>query len=269
MVKARDVDDLPPVPGEKRRLLRSLLSRRLRERRELALVEGERNLAEAARAGCLRFLAVKEGEPAEAARGLAARWQADLFAVDEATWSDVSDVVSSPGILGVAERPRAWDLRAAASGEGDVRLLFLDGVQDPGNVGGLIRSAWALGFTAALAGPGTADLFNPKTVRASAGGVFRLPLAPGAGAGDLRALLASGFILYRAETGGEDWERTRWAARTILALGNEGAGLSPEVRTLHGIAVSIPMRGGADSLNVLAAGSILMAAQVSSRRPRP
>ncbi len=262
MIKVPDIPALSPLSGEKRRLLRSLLSRRLRERRELVLVEGEKNLAEAARAGVLRFLGVREAEPPARARELAARWETGLFRVDEATWKDISAVVSSPGILGVAERPLPWDLRraAAASGEGKARLLFLDGVRDPGNVGGLIRSAWALGFDAALAGPGTADPFNPKAVRASAGGVFNLPLLPGAGEEELRILLSAGFTLYRAEAGGESWERMDWPPRAVLALGNEGAGLSPALRSLPGSCVSIPMKGGADSLNVLAAGSILMAA---------
>jgi RNA methyltransferase, TrmH family len=269
------MDSVPPLSQEKRRLLLSLLSRRLRERRGLVLVEGEKNLAEAAARGLLRFLAVRReeggGELAAHARGLAARWGAGLFALDPEGWEQVSAVVSSPGLLGVADQPAPGEL-AAFSAAPSSRLLLLDAVQDPGNVGGLLRSAWALGFDGALLGAGTADPFSPKAVRASSGGVFHLPLLRGAGEGEVRALLAAGTVLYLAagERGGPgekperagagEWDRVKWAPRALLALGNEGAGLSPGLRALPAVRVFIPMREGADSLNVLAAGSIIMAA---------
>jgi len=250
---------LPPLSREKTRLLRSLLDRRLRKRRGLVLVEGERTLAEAAGRGLLRLLAAR-GEGTRRDRELARRWGVELFSADEKLWGEVSSVVSSPGLLGVAEPPAPPSLAALASCPPPCRLLYLDGVQDPGNVGALIRSAWALGFAAALAGPGTSDPGNPKAVRASAGGVFHLPVLPVGGEADILPLLESGFTLYLADAGGEPWDRVAPSPRALLALGNEGGGLSASLRSLPSAPLSVPMPGGAESLNVLAAGSILMAA---------
>src|SRR5512138_3469988 len=160
------MDSVPPLSQEKRRLLLSLLSRRLRERRGRVLVEGEKNLAEAAALGHLRFLAVRREEGGgsaeglmERARELSRRLGAGLYTLDADAFEQVSAVVRAPGVLGVADQPPPASLAELAALP-SLRLLLLDAVQDPGNVGGLIRSAWALGFDGAVLTAGTADPFG-------------------------------------------------------------------------------------------------------------
>ncbi len=247
-----------PLSQAKTTLLRSLLERKGRERHDLLLVEGERTLGEAAGAGLLRFLVARDAETAPRWATLAEGWNVPLLVAGKAVWGEVSEVVSSPGLLGVAERPSPLAL-PALGGEGRSLVLFLDAVQDPGNAGAMIRSAWALGAAGALLGKGTVNPGNPKAVRASAGGVFRLPLLEGAGEEELRSLLGRGYALVLAGQGGDPCPSFPWPSRCVLAVGNEGAGLSPLLRSLPGREVTIPMPGGAESLNVLAAASILMA----------
>ena len=137
--------------------------------------------------------------------------------------------------------------------------LVLDGVQDPGNVGTMLRTADAFGADGVFLLPDCADLYHPKTVRASMGAVFRLP-AWTCGIEFLRDLLErSRMPLYGAALR-EDAEDLRKIdlSRFAAAIGSEGRGLSPEVLSLCGQTIRIPMRARCESLNAaMAAGVIL------------
>jgi TrmH family RNA methyltransferase len=258
---------LIPVSREKRRILRSLGSRKIRHRRGLCLVEGERALVEAGRSGFLEYIVSREDksdsvfikEETEAIRN------APIFLGDEVLFREVSDVVSQQGWLGVARIPTSPGMSDVLHGEKKV-LLYFDAVQDPGNAGALIRSAWALGAAGVLMGPGSVDPFGPKAVRASAGGVFHLPCYEGVGEEDLRPLKESGFVVYLADKGGAPYRNVDFAPRSILAVGNEGQGLSPWISG-QGEALSVPMQEGVDSLNVVVAGSLILAAMLGEPLP--
>lgn len=150
-----------------------------------------------------------------------------------------------------------------AAGAGPVAagpVVVLDGVQDPGNVGTIIRSAAASGARAVVLGRGTADLYNAKTLRATMGTLFYVPVWEA----DLSALLpearSRGAKLYGTSlqatrscyecdlSGGDTW----------LLFGNEGSGLSPAVQALVDEPIIIPMTGRAESLNVAMAATILL-----------
>ncbi len=166
----------------------------------------------------------------------------------------VSDVERSQGVLAVVRRENSSpDLR-------DMKgpLLWCDGITDPGNLGTLIRSACGARFEAVLAGEGSTDFFNPKTVRASMG-TFAAVRMLDVTENDLKTLLAAGYVLAAASAGvGEDAFETVLPLRTILAVGNEARGLSPLVESLAQRHVSIPLAGACESLNAAVAGSILM-----------
>ena len=161
-------------------------------------------------------------------------------------------------------RPPPLESRSLERG----RYLLARGVQMPGNLGTLVRSAWAFGLDAVVIGAGTVGPWNPKAVRASAGAVFHLPLlGEPAGLGEKgdggRAGEAGRLNLLCADAAGDPPEAVEEArARDwVLVVGNEGSGIGGPLGQ-RGRAVSVPLAAGVDSLNVAVAGSILMYALV-------
>ena len=256
-----------PVSREKRRILRSLGSRKIRRRKGLCLVEGARALVEAGRSGYLEYIVSRDYGPENAFLSAEVEGvrKTPVFLGDEALFQEVSDVVHQQGWLGVARIPASPEPGQIQHQEKSV-FLYLDAVQDPGNAGALIRSAWAFGAAGVLLGSGSVDPFGPKAVRASAGGVFHLSCYEGVGEEELIFLRDSGFRVYPADRGGVPYRDIDFAPRSILAVGNEGQGLSPWIAD-QGEAVSVPMKEGVDSLNVVVAGSLILAAMLGDPPP--
>lgn len=178
---------------------------------------------------------------------------ATLELVPEPELARFADTVTPQGLLVVVDVPRSSLDDVAAS-----RLVVLDAVQDPGNVGTLIRAADALGAAGVVVLPGTADPWNPKVVRAAAGASFRIPVVETTLESLAGWCRAGGVPLLVAAAGGEAAPRGEGTRDAALVLGNEGAGVSEDVRALADGVVGVPQRGGADSLNVAIAGAILM-----------
>ena len=176
-------------------------------------------------------------------------------AVPEDVMASLAPTKTPQGVLAVCAIP-ARPLPDRLEGG---RYVVLDGVQDPGNVGTVLRTADALWSDGLLLVNGCADLWSPKTLRASMGAAFRCP-AWTCTPGELSALLArSGLPLWgaalredTAEVGDVDW------SRAALAIGSEGRGLSPEVLALCGGTVRIPMRDRCEALNAAAAAAVLI-----------
>jgi len=181
----------------------------------------------------------------------------------------ISETVHSQGIIAAA-RWRECSVGEIALSDG-ARIVALDRVSDPGNVGTIIRTAAWFGVTAVMLGEGCADLLNPKTVRATMGGLFHLPV--------LRNLVLSveakaikerwGCSVFVAGTGGEPaWWRWIGPRRSLLVLGSEAHGVADEIRALAESELAIPRLGWGESLNVaIAAGVFLSALASGGRRP--
>ena len=136
--------------------------------------------------------------------------------------------------------------------------ILLDGIQDPGNVGAVIRTASAFGIACVILAGKCADLYNPKTIRASMGAIFRQRVI-NAGIDELGTLREKGARFIGAALGRDCASiLDRDLKNTIIAIGNEGQGLSPEVLSLCCEKVAIPMQPGCESLNAAAAAAILM-----------
>jgi TrmH family RNA methyltransferase len=139
------------------------------------------------------------------------------------------------------------------------RFLYLDAVQDPVNVGILVRSARAFGVAGAFLGRGTADPFRPTALSRSAGAALHIPLVATDVQDFLRWKTDHRVTLFAAEAGGPAvWDKNPAPGPWVLAVGNEGRGLSESIRSAADARVGIPMEAGWDSLNVAAAGSILL-----------
>ena len=140
------------------------------------------------------------------------------------------------------------------------RLVALDGVQDPGNVGTIIRTADAAGLDGVLLSAQCADAFSPKVLRATMGSVFRMGIRVTEDLpGELARLKQEGFSVLSSQLDGTPfYEREPVGERFCLVIGSEGNGVTPEVQQVATHRVKLPMRGGAESLNAAVAAGIMM-----------
>jgi TrmH family RNA methyltransferase len=174
----------------------------------------------------------------------------------------------SPQPVMLVVRRAAASVASVLAGRGGVPLVVIAwGVQDPGNLGGIVRSADAAGATGLIATGGSADLYHPRTVRATMGSIFRLPLTDGEGDDILDRVAAAGLVTIGAvPRGGTPYDAIDWRAPSALLLGGEGAGLPGELEARSGVRVGVPMRHGVESLSVGAAAAVLLFEAARSRR---
>lgn len=168
----------------------------------------------------------------------------------------LTDTETPQGIIAVALAPHRTlatvALRAASL------VLVLDAIQDPGNLGTLIRSADAFAADCVVALPGTVDFWNPKVVRAAAGAAFRVPLVHATMEEAWDWLAGHDFTVCGADMQGESVADAQLTGNLALVAGNEGAGLRRETREHVTRTIAIPMPGRAESLNVAVAAGILL-----------
>jgi TrmH family RNA methyltransferase len=171
-------------------------------------------------------------------------------------------ILGTPGHQGVAARVTREESTLDELMDGSLHPLLLVawGVQDPGNLGGLLRVTAAAGGSGVLAVEGCADLYNPKVVRASGGALFHLPaLSRVPGPTLLERLAAAGYTRVGAVArGGTRYDTLGWNPPTAVVVGGEGAGLPEAAVTAMEQCVSIPMAAGMESLNVLSAATLIL-----------
>lgn len=239
--------------------LKGLREKKAREEAGEMLVEGEKLMREAADIGLAPSDALIEAEQAEKFAALAdymASCGAKVFTAPRRVLEAVCDTKTPQGACAAFSLPRPFDAEHAPD-----RLVALDGVQDPGNVGTIWRTADAAGLSGILMSRACADPFSPKVQRAAMGSGFRVPASvtddlPGM----LRALRARGYCVIASSLHGEPFYEgmPRGAVRFALVIGNEARGVSDEVMELADVRLKLPMRGGAESLNAAVAAGIMM-----------
>jgi TrmH family RNA methyltransferase len=183
-----------------------------------------------------------------------------IYEIESSVFATLTTTENSPGILALAKAP-AWkeeDLFAGAQ----PLIVVLAGLQDPGNLGTILRAAEAFGASGMLTTEGTVSPFNAKAIRAASGTLFRLPVLLNLTAQQIIRLLQSrkAVLLSSAAHSGRplpDVLTTDGTGALALALGSEGAGLPRELAAI-GIPVSIPMAPQVESLNVAVAASVLL-----------
>src|SRR5581483_4414056 len=228
------------------------------ERHRQFVAEGVRVVEELVRSGrpVSGLLVTREAAAAPRVAAVLRATSAPHVIVSDAEFASAASTDAPQGILAVADTPDAGI--TALSVDRLRRVLVLDAVQDPGNVGTLIRTAAAMRALAVVALPGTADPWNAKVVRAGAGAHFHVTVTS-ATVDELTARLRdAGAVLWGADAGGRRVGAVPPPPRLALAVGNEGAGLTPAVRDAAADLVSLPMAAGVESLNVAVAAGILM-----------
>jgi len=273
----------------RRQLIERLKTRKGRPREGLVLVEGVRASAEVLAAGAhIRFV-IRSPRllDTEAGRTLASTLAGrgpETEEVDDADLAALSDTEHPQGVLCICTEPGldlaqlrtslatssvtssatssatspAASPRTSSPTGAPATVLLLDALQDPGNLGTLIRAARAFGVDAVIVLDGSVDPWNPKAVRAAAGASFHVQIAraPWTEAG--RWLEEKGIEILAADPAGDDVRSLQVGGSWALAVGNEGAGLRAEIVAASTKRLAIPMQGMVESLNAGVAGSILL-----------
>ena len=221
----------------------------------LVAIEGEHLLEEALRTGLVfKTIFVAEGYGGELLGSLPRG--VELLTVTREVFESVVETQSPQGVAGLLVPP-VWKIEDVF-GSGAALILIAAGLQDPGNMGTLVRSAEAFGVAGVLTTPGTVSAWNQKALRASGGSVFRVPVV-GAGASDIEGLKARGVrVLAAVGNGGEDLTKVDFVGCCAVMIGNEGAGLSEEWLGIADGRVTISCPGPVESLNAAVAGSLLL-----------
>ena len=228
---------------------RSLKEKKGRDEQQSFLVEGVRMVREALSSSfTVTALLLREGfQP-----GFSLPEGIPAYLLPEHVFRSVCDTKTPQGIAAVLKRQAQ-----EASG---TRLLALDGVQDPGNVGTIIRTADSAGFDGILFSPDCADLFSPKVLRSTMGSIFRLGFSfPSCLPDALEKLKSKGYSVLSSQLDGDPfYQRQNVSDSFVLIIGNEGNGVSEAVRRIATHHLCLPMRGGAESLNAAVAAGIMM-----------
>jgi TrmH family RNA methyltransferase len=243
-------------------LARDLRRRKARERSNLFVAEGVRAVEELLRSPLVVRGVLVAPQLADAPRGsalldaLMKRTDIERTDISERDFASAAETESPQGVLAIAEIPQRT-LESVASVT-SLTLLVLDAVQDPGNVGTILRTAAALRATATVALPGTVDLWNAKVVRSGMGAQFHHP-SMHCTADELFTFLERERIpLWGADVRGEPVNGRRRPPRLAIAVGNEGSGLTSATRDRASTLVALPIASDVESLNVAVATGILL-----------
>jgi TrmH family RNA methyltransferase len=226
----------------------------VREHAEEIVIEGRKAVADAIAAGWMPIALVRRGDALDDSPSSALPSRSDDVIFAPELFDQLGDTRTSQDTLALFARPPAGDVFARR----DALVVALDGVQDPGNVGTMIRLAAAFDAAGVALLPACADPFAPKAIRASAGAVLNVPLAPMSA----RELLDCGLPLFAAAGDGAAVDPP--ARGAVLVFGNEGAGVSAELRAAAS-PIAIATSGRVESLNVAASAAILLSRAFSLR----
>jgi TrmH family RNA methyltransferase len=240
----------------------SLKQKKFREETGRILVEARHPIEEALAAGLtMQSLFFLEAAPADSLpKG---QMPVEAIEVDEATMARMASTNSPPPCLAVFERPLS-----AKEVQGNL-VLVLDSLQDPGNLGTLVRSAVAFGFETVILVGQSVEAYNPKVIRSSAGLIFAMAVIETQTDALLQHLPAPNWTILTTsgQSNAQSYKNVDYSGPCALVLGNEGQGVSSTIASLPSArAITIPMTSRVESLNVAVSGSVIMAEAAAFRR---
>lgn len=230
-----------------------VLNRKDRDKAKEFIVEGFHLVEDALKEKASVLTLIKREDVA-----LPANWELDGVAVIEVTTQVAKEIAETEHSQGIFAHCKQQDIQEDAY-QAWKTFLWVDAVQDPGNVGTMIRTADAAGIDAVIIGKGSADPYNPKTVRSAQGSHFHIPIVRG----DLLEWVpyAKQQGIYIIGTSLEEsvhYKDVAQQEKFAIVMGNEGSGLHPELLARTDVNVRIPIPGKAESLNVAVATGILL-----------
>ncbi len=234
------------------KFLKTLKSKKGRAENGLYLIEGKRAVLDAIEHGVkFKNVLVEEGFAFDFS------CQCEIIEVSHRVIEALSDTSSPEGIIAEAYIPDlSFDINKIRG-----LIVFLDRLQDAGNLGTIIRTADALGAGAVVLSKDCVELFNPKTVRATMSSIFNIPIMLADDSiNTLQKIKDSGYTVYSAALNGEDFNSVKDidSEKSCIIIGNEGNGICSEILSFSDKIITLPMRGGAESLNAAIAAGILI-----------
>lgn len=245
----------------------SALVKKSKERKEkkLFVVEGTKMVAEAPKSW-LRAVYVSESyegnvenrQLLDSIRKDAATFGYHYDVVADSVFKAVSDTQTPQGIMALVTMPE-YALEQLLDGD-RTHLLVLESIQDPGNLGTMVRTGEGAGITGIIMNKTTVDLFNPKTIRSTMGSIYRVPFYITENLSQtLEDLREQKVSLYAAHLKGQNsYDAENYQQACGFLIGNEGNGLSDEIANLADTYIRIPMEGQVESLNAAISATLLM-----------
>lgn len=239
------------------KLAASLKHRKYREENQMFLVEGHRAVAETqAKPELVEAIFVDE-KLAPDYLGLDNLLAAELLQVDARLMRQICNTENPQGIAAMVRKP-VWTWQSLLAGQG--LLILLDHIADPGNMGSILRSCWALGAAGVLLSPGCVDPFGPKVVRSSMGALLNLPVFAEVSDRQLDVLQALDISFLAADISrGQPYYSIQYPRPSLLVIGSEAQGVCETIKERCQQFINIPMNPQVESLNVAAACAIIVA----------
>lgn len=231
------------VDNKKIKEIKKLNDRKGRDETGYFLIEGLHLVNEAYMAGYLEELIVVDGEMVDI--------ELPTTYVSENVLSSISNLTTPPSVLGICKKPLSKDIYGN-------KVLILDRIQDPGNLGTIIRSAVAFNVNTIILGDGCVDVYNPKVLRATQGLIFQINIVTGNLNNIITKLKLTHTILGTEVTGGTDINNYNSLKPYALIMGNEGQGMSNDLKLLCDELLYVKTNDLCESLNVSIACSILL-----------
>lgn len=243
--------------------LKSLQMKKFREEEKCFLVEGKRSVEEAINFNHGIDVVLISHEFAENHPKLTEKFtklHVRMEIVNSKDIDSISDVKNSQGIVAKVKyfEYNIHDMIKAPKTK--KRIVILDSVSDPGNMGTIMRTADWFGIDAIISSNNSVDIYNPKVVRSCMGSIFHLPVLEAESTAQLINLLhGSGFAIYAADLNGTNYREVNYPEKVAMVFGNEAHGISTGIKDMIDRKITIPKAGMAESLNVAVSAGIILA----------
>lgn len=234
---------------------------RERTKQDVFLVEGVRMVREIPVEDCVElYMSEHFLEHSSEAKILEEKFgqSANVIYVSDAVMKVMSDTETPQGILAVVKQ-RHLKLADVIASQKNPMLIVLENIQDPGNLGTIMRTAEGAGVTGVIMSKDTVDIYNPKTVRSTMGAIFRVPFII---ENDMIALTKKlnehGIMTCGGHLDGSDFYGMDYSKSVAFYIGNEGNGLTDALSDALSVKIKIPMKGAVESLNAATAATVMM-----------
>lgn len=239
----------------------ALSNRKYRQKYDEYVLEGIRSIRDVAKTGAIKVIVIRESKMRENTvqelLSVSDIQSVPIYIVQNPLFDKLENSVHGQGVMAIANKPKYFidDLQIT-----DGLYVALDGVQDPGNLGTIIRTAVAAGVKAIFLLKGTVDPFNDKTVRSTMSALHKIPLYEDVSLSEFYDVIREQRITTYVTSleNSVPYQDIRYASRSLLIFGNEGNGVSKEILALSDRRISIPMYGDIESLNVSIAAALCM-----------